>query len=170
MRHRIALPCMAFLAAITAIAIAGCSTASAPSTTRGLERISYSYQLPFMCGGRCEATDFVMTADGTIWSETRYSRHSIRDRPISRRIIHSTPAQFMALKERLAPYRPGTDQKPDEPECKNGITDEAGAFVEWWTDGEKRSRFFDFGCRDDPAMNEILLELPSKIREVPKDR
>jgi hypothetical protein len=135
-----------------------------------MERISYRYELPFMCGGRCEATSFAMTPDGTLRVETSYNRQGNGDRLTTRRTIRSTPAQFAALKERLARYQPAVGQNVDEPQCKNGLTDQAGAVVEWWTGLEKRIRVFDFGCQDDPAMNHMLRELPAALRATAKDR
>lgn len=170
MRHRTVRLSLAFLAAVVGLVGAGCSTVSPPDPSEGIERISYRYQLPFMCGGRCEVTNFVMTADGTLWVETSYSRQSHRDRYTTHRTIHATPAQFSSLKEQLAPYKPAAGQNLDEPNCEKGLTDQDGAIVDWWTGFETRRRVFDFGCQDDPAMNRMLRELPAKLLVMSRDR
>lgn len=78
------------------------------------------------------------------------------------------PEQFLEFKARLAPYKPDRDVMND---CKDYLTDNDGAVVEWITGEDTRVRVFDFGCRDDKAMVEAVRSAPKVLlTQAQKDR
>lgn len=143
-----------------AATLSGCASLSRP--TQGAERISFQPQPAPFCG-RCESTNLVVTADGQLHIEVGHWGGHYRNWKRERSIRQITLAQFEDFKRRLEAYRPAEDTLRGDAACVNYITDQDGVLVEWSNGEERQTRVFDFGCLDDPAMNEAVRTAPSAL-------
>jgi hypothetical protein len=144
-----------------AVAVSGCAGTPPPGAA-AIERISFRPDPPPFCG-RCETTTFTVAADGEVRIETGYWAGSYHDWRRQRTVKHVTAEQFAEFKRRLAPYKPTHDLLQGEVGCRNYITDNDGAIVEWSNGAERLKRVFDFGCLDDRAMNEAVRGAPGTL-------
>jgi hypothetical protein len=152
---------LATLALCAGAALSGCAATPAPGAA-AIERISFQPAPGPFCG-RCENTQFTVGADGEVQIETGYWAGRYRDWRRQRTVKHVTAEQFAEFKRRLAPYKPTQDLLQGEVGCRNYITDNGGAIVEWSDSAERRKRVFDFGCLDDRAMNDAVRGAPSAL-------
>lgn len=151
--------------ALIAALVSGCATAAPPGASPGVERISYRYQAPYMCGGQCEVTNFMMTSEGVLWVEA-----SERSRRPVRRTLQLKHSVLVALKEEITAYKPPHDLLNPQEGCKRYLTDQDGAMIQWWNGFETRVRVVDFGCQDDPKMNETLRSMAARLRAMSRVR
>ena len=149
-----------FRSVLVAAALAGC--AGAPMADPAVDRITYETTPPPFCG-RCETLKFTASADGVLRVETGHYAGDYRDWRRRHEVRRITPEQFAEFKARLAPYRGERDIIGGEEGCRDYYSDDAGLRVEWASGSERRVRVFDFGCKDDPAMNNIVLAAPGAL-------
>jgi hypothetical protein len=150
------------LAALGASALlSGCATAL-PEVPAGMERITYEPSPPPFCFG-CAVTSFTLSADGGLWLETAYSGRAQDLSPPRRRYLKTTPETYVALRDRLAPYRTARDFAAVQQSCERYLSDGDGLLVVWsGPTGEQRSTF-DFGCEDDRATTAALRAAPEGL-------
>ncbi len=154
-------------AIFTTLALCAGMTLSACAGTPGpggdvIERISYRPEPGPFCG-RCETTQFTVRADGEVRIETGYWAGSYRDWRRQRTVKRVTAAQFAEFKRRLAPYKLPHDVMQGEVGCRDFISDNDGAMVEWSDGAVRVTRVFDFGCLDDRTMNEAVRGAPAAL-------
>lgn len=138
---------------LSVLFLAGCATL--PEIPEGLEKIAFEPQPPPFCG-RCETTNFVAVSDGRVWIERGYWVRDHKDWRVSRRLVHTSPEQFVLLRERLEPYKSPRSTGSSETDCGSYISDNDGAIVTWSSNGVETRRVFDFGCLDDREMNDAV--------------
>lgn len=126
-----------------------------------MDRISFEEQPPPFCG-RCETTSFIALSDGRVLVERGYWAGDYRNWRTRRRTIDTTPEQYSRFREALAPYKPTRDTAPSD-DCATGLSDQDGVIVRWSEDGTEVYRYFDFGCLDDPVMNEAVRRAPQEL-------
>lgn len=149
------------IAAASALAGA-CAQPSLIDIPHDLDRITYETQPPPFCG-RCESTTWTALSDGRVQIERGYWAGDYEDWRTNTRVIMIGPEQYRRFSEALAPYRPQQDTQPDEGACLSGMYDQDGAVVRWREQGVEVFRSFDFGCVDDPTMNDVVKRAPSLL-------
>ncbi|NYT40637.1 hypothetical protein HZY97_07705 [Sphingomonas sp. R-74633] len=92
---------------------------------------------------RCSETSFTVSAAGKGHVRVKWRQ----DSRIDERDFAIAPAQFEALRVRLAPFMPGEARVSlDGPACKRTWTDGTYYDVEWRQDGQRRQLHFYTGC------------------------
>ena len=152
-------PTIAALCASAALlGVAGCAT---PGTPRGAtETIRYATTA---CHGFCPVYTVTVSSDGAgIFQGEEHVAATGQHR------FTVTPAQFLAFKRRLAPYRPTGEAifQPEQPLCGPAATDLSSVDIRWEQPGATASHLdFYYGCGGEPAraMREGLRTAPEAL-------
>lgn len=127
------------IAALAALLLSGCVTA--PAAIDGVERITIRTA---PCFGFCPVFEATVSADGagSYAGETFVKTRGTRT-------FTASPAEFAALRDRLAPFRPAGDVAYGYDNCDGPLaTDLPGVTVTWHdADGEGTTLAWDMSCR-----------------------